>query len=111
MADETEQNHSKTIKLYEDSSETAVNNTARYVTAEIHADGSLALYCQDIGQMPLEFWGDSDYEFWVTVPAAHKDALLLALIEKVYQGDSQAVDHIRDLLKAHDIEHHFDQWM
>ena len=55
------------------------NGTRRTVSAEIGIDGDLVAVTQDLGQAPQAVWG-REYEFWVSVPPAQKDALLLALI-------------------------------
>ena len=54
--------------------------TSLRITAAVLANGDLQIAGQDIGKAPSEVFGDSDYEYWLTVAAAHKDALLLALI-------------------------------
>ena len=40
-----------------------------YVDASLH-DGELTISGQDIGQAADDFWGDSDYEYWLTLPPA-----------------------------------------
>lgn len=69
------------LKLFEERGE-----TSRFTMAEIKETGDLVVLCQDVGKAPEEWWGDSDYEFWVTVKEEHKDKLLLALIEKLYEN-------------------------
>jgi hypothetical protein len=107
--------------------------TSRFIDAVIDAAGRLTVSGQDIGKAPLEFWGDSDYEFWVVVEPEHTgkvreallaardrdaprlrlrgDALLLALIEERYRGDPQAVDGFKEFLRERDIPFDFGSWI
>lgn len=94
------------VEIFEDRGE-----TSRFTHAEIDDKGKLTLYTTDIGKMAEEVWGDSDYEFWVTVLPEHKDKLLLALIEKLYGGHFSAVDEFRDFLEAKGIPHKFENWV
>ena len=64
------------VKLYEGG-----GVTSRFVEAEINDNGDLVISGQDVGKAPLEFWGDSDYEYWLKVISENKDKLLKALIE------------------------------
>lgn len=94
------------VELLEDRGE-----TSRFTDAEIDEKGNLIMYTQDIGKTPEEVWGDSDYEFWVTVAAEYKDMVLLALIEKLYAGHFSAVDEFREFLESKGIPHKFENWV
>ena len=96
----------KRIQLYEERGE-----TSRFIDVEIEKDGDLVLCGQDVGKAPLEWWGDSDYEFWVTVSSEHKDDLLLALVDRLYGGNSSAVDELRDFLAPRGIDFEFGTWI
>jgi hypothetical protein len=74
-------------------------STSIHIDARIEEGGDLVISGQDIGDAPEEFFGDLDYEYWLTVPAAEKDRLLLALIETQYAGDASVVSRLRDLMK------------
>ena len=54
--------------------------TSIYIDVEITAEGDLLFSGQDIGQAPKEFFGDSDYEYWLLLKAGEKDRVLLALL-------------------------------
>jgi hypothetical protein len=73
--------------------------TSIHVSAAILENGDLELSGQDVGKAPSAIFGDSDYEYWLTVPAAHKDALLLALLEALYQGDPRVVSKLKAMLE------------
>ena len=85
--------------------------TSRFTHAEIDENGRLLMLTQDIGRAVEEHWGDSDYEFWVTLPAAAKDRLLLALLAQQYTGRFSAVDEFRAFLDAAGIEYKFENWI
>ncbi|HSY53596.1 MAG TPA: hypothetical protein VK785_04070 [Opitutaceae bacterium] len=74
--------------------------TSIRISAEICKNGDLQLSGQDIGKIPLEIFGDHDHEYWLTVPAAQKDLLLLALLEALYKGDACAISKLREMLVA-----------
>ena len=57
-------------------------STSIHIDMRINENGDLLFSGQDIGSAPEEIMGDTDYEFWLTVPAAEKDRRLLALLEK-----------------------------
>lgn len=95
--------------------------------AEVHLDGSgdLVVEVQDIGEELERRFGDSDYEWWVTVRAANTpkllkllrdrcaedstastasgDASLLALIVRAFGGRGSAPTDLEDFLKENDI--------
>lgn len=84
--------------------------TSTYIEAEILENGDLRVSGQDIGKAPQEHFGDSDYEYWLTVPGEHKDRLLLALLYQLYQDDSCAVSKLTAILEAAAIPHEFDSY-
>src|SRR5208282_2064920 len=86
------------IVLVEQPGETSIR-----ISAEILEDGDLQLSGQDIGKAPREIFGDSDYEYWLRVPSAQKDALLLALLEALHKGDPSVVSKMKALLAARKI--------
>ena len=68
-------------------------STSIHIDVRITEEGDLLFSGQDIGEVPEQIFGDSDYEYWLTVPASEKDRLLLALIEKHYAGDALVCEH------------------
>ena len=78
-------------------------STSIHIDARIEEGGDLVISGQDIGDAPEEFFGDLDYEYWLTVPAAEKDRLLLALIETQYAGDLSVVSKLRELMEEKSI--------
>ena len=82
-------------------------STSIHIDARIEESGDLVISGQDIGDAPEEFFGDLDYEYWLTVPAAEKDRLLLALIETQYASDLSVVSKLRDLMEERRISCRF----
>ena len=81
--------------------------TSIFIAAEILENGDLQLAGQDVGIAPRQTVGDSDYEYWLTVPAVEKDRLLLALLSAVYNDDPTAVTKLRALLDEQGVPHKF----
>ena len=77
--------------------------TSIHIDVRIEDNGDLLFSGQDIGDAAEEVFGDSDYEYWLRVPAAEKDRLLLALIEGHYAGNASVISKLRALMQAHDI--------
>ncbi|MHA2423509.1 MAG: hypothetical protein ACXAEF_01905 [Candidatus Thorarchaeota archaeon] len=86
-------------------------NTSIFIEAGIDDKGSLVISGQDLGDAPKEFWGDSDYEYWVIVSKDQKDRVLLLLLEELYKGDTQVVSKFRKLLKEKGISSEFQSWV
>jgi hypothetical protein len=82
-------------------------DTSIYIDVCIKDNGDLLFSGQDIGNAPEEIFGDIDYEYWLTVPAAEKDKLLLALIEKHYAGDALVISTLREIMDSRDIPYQF----
>ena len=81
--------------------------TSIYIDAAITYEGDLLFSGQDIGDAPNEIFGDSDYEYWLTIKAAHKDRLLLDLIEKLYTGNTKVISELQDYLISKGIPSEF----
>ena len=85
-------------------------STSVFIDAKIDDDGKFVLSGQDIGDLPEQHFGDSDYEYWVVVPKDQKDRILLALMEKLYHGDSKVISAFMELLKSKGIPYEFGSW-
>jgi hypothetical protein len=81
------------------------------IQAEVSGNGDLLMRGQDVGQFPTESRNIEEYEFWVTVPAKAKDQLLLTLLEKLYKGNSAAVEQFCEFLRENDIPFEFKSWL
>lgn len=71
--------------------------TPTRIDAEITEDGELLFVCQD----------GTEHEYWLRIPAAEKDRLLLALLAKHHGGNHQLVSELRAFLAAEEIASDF----
>ena len=85
-------------------------STSIHIDMRLNENGDLLFSGQDIGDAPEEIFGSSDYEYWLTVPAAEKDRLLLALLEKHYAGDALVVSTLRELMESKNISCSFNSF-
>ena len=74
--------------------------TSIRIDAEITDEGDLLFSGQDLGQAPRELLGDSECEYWLTIRARNKDKVLLALIEKLYSGNTSLISELQDYLES-----------
>lgn len=101
---------SKKIILYQFKSENiSIHITARFENGDLIVEG------YDIGKTVKDYWGDSDYEYMVTVKKKHIPALCNALgienntdkeILKAIAGrfkGNHCFSEFRDFLERHDI--------
>jgi len=63
------------VRLYETRGATTI-----LIDAEIKENGDLVLSGYDYGEAPEQTWGDSGYEYWVVLEAAHLGRLRHALL-------------------------------
>jgi hypothetical protein len=75
--------------------------------AKIDDDGDLVLEGYDVGETPEKYWGDSDYEYWLTVNKDYKDTILLWLIKERFENDS----NFKDWLDEKGIPSQFYSWV
>ena len=130
MENSRDRGREKKVNLVSSRGETSV-----FIDAEIDREGNLVLSGCDIGKAPKDWFGDSDYEYWLVVQASDKNRVfsilhglaggeeqfrpaedvseeerdwrLLALIEKLYRGDLRVVSSFRDLLTANGVRFEF----
>ena len=82
-----------------------------HVQAAIEPHGGVTIDAVDAGEFVREVWGDDDYEYTLSVPAAQKDRLLLALLERHYGGHANAFAEIRAVLDQESIAYGFESWV
>lgn len=66
------------------------------LTAKIKENGDLVLEGYDLGKRARELFGDSDYEYWLTIPAQYKDTVLLWLIKERFETSSDFMTWLKD---------------
>ena len=90
----------KTIVLVDKGGRTSV-----HIDATIDDAGDLVFSGQDIGEAPSEYVGDSDYEYWLTIPAREKDSVLLALVERLFLDGTGLITNVSCLLDSKGISY------
>jgi hypothetical protein len=83
----------------------------RSVRLSVEDDGAIKMDAQDIGPAVTQFWGDSDYEFWVRIPPAAVPKLAFELLREKFAGQTGAIDAFRAWCTAHEVAHEFDSWI
>ena len=86
------------IRLFSQGGSTSVS-----IKVRIEDNGDLRFSGQDIGEAPEQIYGKSDYEYWLTVRAAEKDKLLLALLETQYAGNGMVISNLRQFMESKQI--------
>ena len=74
-----------------------------HLSAEIKPNGDLVLKGYDVGKLVEDQFGDSDYEYSLTVKAEDKDTVLLNLIKERFANDSE----FKSWLEEKGIPHEF----
>ncbi|MFC2069063.1 hypothetical protein ACFLTP_08695 [Chloroflexota bacterium] len=77
--------------------------TSHYIDAEINNEGDIIINGQDVGNDPLEYWGDSGYEFSTYVSAKHEDAVSFALMDKIKDENPEAFAKMKEWKSQDDI--------
>jgi hypothetical protein len=83
----------------------------RSVRLALEDDGTIKMDAQDIGPTVTRIWGDDDYEFGVSVPAASLPQLAFELLREKFLGQLGAVDAFREWCTTHGVQHEFDSWI
>ncbi len=84
-----------------------IDGTKISLAIQIDGEGNLIMDGYDIGDAPKEFWGDSDYEYSVTVKEHFKEDVLLHLIKDRFNTSTQFMEW----LDAHKIPYKFFSWV
>jgi hypothetical protein len=83
---------------------------SRSVRLTVKPDGAVQIETQDMGEQVERIWGDSDYEFWIDIPAAELAKLAFALLKDRYAGRSGAVDELSRFCKEQQIDYKRGSW-
>jgi hypothetical protein len=81
--------------------------TVSVVEVVVTESGDLVMEGQDVGEAPTEFFGDGDYEYWVTVRGSGKDAVLLRLLADRFASEGAPSSAFMEWLTANGIEFEF----
>jgi hypothetical protein len=84
--------------------------TLTQIYAEIADNGDLLLSGQDIGEAVEAAFYHSDYEYFLRIPAANKDDVLLALIQTQYSGNTHVISELKQYLESRSVPCEFETW-
>ncbi|MBN2228653.1 MAG: hypothetical protein JW779_03595 [Candidatus Thorarchaeota archaeon] len=96
----------RSVRLFEERGETSI-----FIDVGIDESGNVMMSGQDLGKVPQEYWGDSDYEYAILVNHGERDELLLALLQQMFSGSREAFSKFRDFLTKYNIKYEFDSWI
>lgn len=74
--------------------------------AYINNAGNLVLAGHDLGDLVEKTWGNSDYEYWLTVEKADLPKVLLELIKERVESDVK----FKEWLESKGIKSRFNNW-
>jgi hypothetical protein len=78
----------------------------------LNEEGDLVFEGYDIGEIVKEYWGDSDYEYYLTIKKEHVTAVLLWLIKECFENKRFANDSdFRNWLEEKGITSEFWSWV
>ncbi len=80
------------------------------IDVTLQGNGEVVFAEEASGSAAAPMSGGSSYERWISIPAASKDALLFALLQQAYQGDSHTFSKIRELMDAKGIRYSTFSW-
>lgn len=72
--------------------------------------GRLVIAGQDLGVAPLEVFGDSDYEYWITIGPKHAAGIDIATLRAVAAGDPGGSLGITRWLRERGIGHRIETY-
>ena len=78
-----------------------------YIDLVAMSDGSVVIAGQDLGTFGAPGSDDSDYEYWLTIPAEARDELLFELVLDRFKGDPKAVSTFQAWLAERSIANSF----
>ena len=75
------------------------------------ADGTLSINGQDMGPMVEQFWGDDDYEYFLSIPKKSIEMFLLHLMKLAFNTEKKITfGDCKEILEVNKIEHAFNWW-
>jgi hypothetical protein len=93
------------IRLYEQR-----GDTISWADAGFSEAGEVLIEGYDLGKAPREAFDAEDIETTLTIPAAEKDRLLLALLARQFADDPMCISHLRELLQSEGIAFEVQVW-
>jgi hypothetical protein len=87
-------------------------NEHQILDIEITGEGDLLFEGVDLGDSVVEYWGDFDYEYWLSVKGDQFPELILQLIKECFEkGIFKNDSEFRDWLDEKGIPSSFSSWV
>jgi len=81
--------------------------TQSYIAVRLNDEGDLVMEGQDLGAAPLAAFGESEYEYFVTVRREHKDALLMQPVRDRFLSEPMPSSTFMEYLKETKVPYEF----
>lgn len=88
-----------------------VGGTRSVLSAERNIRGSLVIAGQDLGRAPNELFGDSDYEYWITIPPRYAKDIDIATLREVANDEPGGSRAIRAWLEERGVRFRLGSYM
>ena len=96
----------KTMEIFRDD---GMNFTS--IRANFNNDGALSIDGQDMGPLVEQFWGDDDYEYFLSIPKKSIEMFLLYLMKLAFNTEKKITfGDCKEILEVNNIEHDFNWW-
>ena len=81
------------------------------IRAAFDANGNLKIDGQDMGPTVEQFFGDSDFEYYLTIPKSEVQKFTLEVLKKTFNQEKQLGFYdLRDICEENGIKHHYNWW-
>jgi len=81
------------------------------IRAAFDATGNLKIDGQDMGPLVEQFFGDDDFEYYLTIPKKELENFTLEVLKKTFnQTKPLSFYDLKDMCKDAGIKHHYDWW-
>ena len=81
------------------------------IRAVFDVKGNLTIDGQDMGPTVEQFFGDSDFEYYLTIPKSEIQNFTLEVLKKTFNQEKKLGFYdLRDICKNNGIKHHYTSW-
>ena len=101
------------MNLYGENMEIYRNEGTEFTSINVDFldDGTLKISGHDMGPFVEEFWGDDDYEYFLSIPKKSIEMFLLHLMKLAFNTEKKITfGDCKEILEVNKIEHAFNWW-
>ena len=81
------------------------------IRAVFDVKGNLTIDGQDMGPTVEQFFGDSDFEYYLTIPKSEIQNFTLEVLKKTFNQEKKLGFYdLRDICEDNGIKHHYNWW-